>query len=54
MALKVLVVLPPQETDARHKLQIANLEFSPTLKYSHIDDLFFDIGNEFNLQTEEH
>ena len=47
----VLVVLPPQETDALHKLQIANLESSPTLKYSHIhvDDLFFDIANELTL-----
>ena len=54
MVLIVLVVLPPQETDALHKLQIANLESSPNLKYSHIGNQFFDIANKLTLQTEEH
>ena len=44
VVLNVLVVFPPRETDSPHELQIACLDSSPTLKYSQMGDLFFDMA----------
>ena len=51
VVLNVLVVFPPRETDAAHELQIACLDSSPTLKYSQMGNLFFDMATEHDRRA---